>query len=527
MRRAVTCLCLAVAACGDAAQDASSGPRRQPQALGAVLEAALVAAETAVQAETRPAALALPGPDSELRERMLGLVELLASSPPAGEMASIAREDAAAGPADGALVLGQLLAEEGRALRQRRAAAELLAVLARAFPAAADAACEALSLAQGNAQEPALRRTCADLIGDLGTSTGPGAATLREAARSQLPRLLLRLKYEEDNSAAAALARTLVELGNGAGLAMLLEMESSGRLPGTADSTDSQAHELERALDSVTAMWGYSSVAAADAAWTRGELGQQAPGPGLRLATWHTIAALRGERIQLRGVDDGRFVLARLGPWAARLLARALTDEDIYVRIHSAQCLGRMGQRGAPAREALLAALADPLLAPQAAEALGAIGGAGVGAALLASIGTGQEAELRAACVRALGELGEPTAVVPLRALFGTTESPALSVVIARALVELKSADPPVIDFLVRELVSDAGPLAESALEVWMATEAPPDLAAAWAALSSAVIPGTGISGAGASGESAPIPTLAQARERRRRRAELWESPGR
>jgi HEAT repeat protein len=464
---------------------------------------ALAAARAEVASEAPP----LPEPDADLRERMAGLVELLASSQPAGEMASIAREDAGAGPACGAPVLAQALTDYARPPRERRAAAELLASLARAFPAAGPRACAALAEAQGNDPTPDLRLAGARLLGDLGASSADGAGlALRAAARAQLPRLLLRLKYEENNSAVIALAVALARLGNGTGIEVLLQLEAG---PAAAEL----AGELRHARRAVVAALAGTTLAEARAAWDAGELDQAAPAPGLRLAAWESIAALRGERIQLRGVDDARFVLARLGPWAARLLARALSDGDLYVRVHAAQCLGRMGPRGGPGREALLASLADPALAPQAAEALGAVGGPGVGAALLALTGAGQEAELRSACVRALGELGEPAAAAPLTALFGADQSPALAVVIATALVQLESAGPPVLDYLAGELVSERGPLAEAALDSWMRAAAEPGLAAAWAAADP---------GANRSGEPAAIPTLEEARERRRKRAALW-----
>ena len=63
---------------------------------------------------------------------------------------------------------------------------------------------------------------------------------------------------------------------------------------------------------------------------------------------WRLVSDLSGEHFQLRGVDDARFILSRLGPWSAAEFAAALEDDDPYVRLHVAQVLERMGPVAAP-----------------------------------------------------------------------------------------------------------------------------------------------------------------------------------
>ena len=47
---------------------------------------------------------------------------------------------------------------------------------------------------------------------------------------------------------------------------------------------------------------------------------------------WDLVLDMSGETFQLRPVDDARYVLSRLGPWCAREVASALTDEDPWLR---------------------------------------------------------------------------------------------------------------------------------------------------------------------------------------------------
>jgi HEAT repeat protein len=415
---------------------------------------------------------------------MEGLVELLSGSPANGEMASIAREDVRTAAPEGVHVLGELLLGPDLPPRQRWAAADLMGALALELPAARSAAVDVLATVMGRDTDSLVRDTCARILGRLDEDVA-------------LPHLLLRLKYEKDDTAALGLALALAHLGNGAGLGLLDQLERR------ADPRLTEA--LSQARATLPRLLAVSPPGDEAAAWDRGAIDLEAPSAGLRLAVWRTIAALHGDRFQLRGVDDARFVLARLGPWAADLLGEALSDEDLYVRVHAAQCLGRMGERAASARASLLTALNDPLLAPDAAEALGSIPGPGVGDALRARLGSGTDQELRASAVRALGRLGESSSIDPLRSLFESDIAPPLRVVCAESLVHLGAGDA-LVPYLAGQLKTERGPQAEVALDLWISTSADPELAAAWGAYAA---------------EPGQIPTPAEATARRRLRARL------
>lgn len=56
-------------------------------------------------------------------------------------------------------------------------------------------------------------------------------------------------------------------------------------------------------------------------------------------------------------MDDARSTLLQQRETAAGILALALRDDDAYVRLHSAQCLARMGARGRVAEGVLIVSL--------------------------------------------------------------------------------------------------------------------------------------------------------------------------
>ncbi|HVS10633.1 MAG TPA: HEAT repeat domain-containing protein, partial [Planctomycetota bacterium] len=99
---------------------------------------------------------------------------------------------------------------------------------------------------------------------------------------------------------------------------------------------------------------------------------------------------------------------------AARMLAQALRDENRYVRVHSAQCLERMGPRARPAIPALIEALDDPISGPTAASALAALDAREAIPALKECLAPGRDADLRAAATRSLADLGVPADPAPL-----------------------------------------------------------------------------------------------------------------
>jgi hypothetical protein len=180
-----------------------------------------------------------------------------------------------------------------------------------------------------------------------------------------VPRLLLRLKYETDHEAAIEVARALAVRGNFAGIAALREV---ARAPSRAE-LGARAAEVAAGLATSA---GCSDAAELERAWIAGELRvERALEPALELELQRRIELLRAW--QLRYVDDARHVLANFDGRAASLLGAALADTDRYIRVHAAQCLQRMGPRAIAAENALIAALCDPAVAPQAAGALGAL----------------------------------------------------------------------------------------------------------------------------------------------------------
>lgn len=324
-----------------------------------------------------------------------------------------------------------------------------------------------------------------------------------------VPRLLLRLKYEEDAETVIWIADALAAHGNYDGLAGLW------RLSREAATEALRASARER-LDAIAARAGLTSAEENWQLWNQGDpegrLAQPAPSPRLVLAVWERIDQLSGEHFQLRGVDDARFVLARMGDWVTGPLCEALHDEDVYVRVHAAQCLERMGPRASAAGPTLLQALADPSLAPQAAASLGGIRYPDAQPTLVALLEEPTTShELRVACAAALGPLGLAASIAPLERMVTDASEPAdLRLAAAGALVDLGAGERGA-DYLLEVLADPDGdrPGAEVRLEAWLRSrddEAARELLAAWEALD--LPPGV-------------IPTQEQAEARRAKRHEL------
>jgi HEAT repeat protein len=193
--------------------------------------------------------------------------------------------------------------------------------------------------------------------------------------------------------------------------------------------------------------------------------------PAHQLELWRLIAGF--SEWQLRGVDDGRFVLQREHARAAPLLAQALVDRDRYVRMHSAQALERMGKRAQAAGPQLLAALDDREIAPQVARSLGALGYRAAEAARIARLAPSQPLELRVAAARALGRLGLPTSSASLEPYCRELEPLDLRAALACALVECApaTASRAAIERVLQHLTSQEVESAEleNALEMWLA----------------------------------------------------------
>jgi HEAT repeat protein len=390
---------------------------------------------------------------------------------------------------DGAIPqLQGALGDTSRNADLRAAAIELLAALGTRR--AIGTLCDHLE----RAPEAWVRAHCAWRLGEAG----------RDLA---LPRLVLRLNYERDPEARFWIASSLGAMRNDAGLETLWAIAQGGQEPELAAAAATRLEELASAAGATDAREHWALFASGD---PDRRLRRHSPSTELRLEIWRLVERLSGAHFQLRGVDDARFALARLGPAAAEVLAEALQEEDVYVRVHSAQCLERMGPGAFDAGPALMAGLQDPELAPAAALALGAIGYPLAESRLQAALSSGTPHELRVAAVEALGRLRLPSSSAALSSLFASEEALDLRERAAQALVALgrgRDVAPALIGWMEsREADRHA---AESAFARWLSEEQSPaalELAAAWRELA----PPPGV-----------IPTPAQDEQRIARRAAL------
>ncbi len=280
-----------------------------------------------------------------------------------------------------------------------------------------------------------------------------------------VPGLVLRLKYERDPDAFLWVASTLGRLGCLAGLGGLMELAAreDARAALAAAELAAVVEPLGMEAEQALALWSGVDAEA---------LPLPPPSDAQLREVWDLVLDLSGDTFQLRPVDDARYVLSRLGPWCAREVASALVDEDPWLRLHCAQVLETMGPRARVVEAQLLHALAEPGVAPAAAEALGRVGGPAAVAALLACTGSERPHELRVGAVRALGTLGLSEAAAPVRALFESLGAPTapqdLRMAAATALVGLGEGDAAAA-WLTERLGSAADASeAEVALGAWL-----------------------------------------------------------
>jgi HEAT repeat protein len=290
-----------------------------------------------------------------------------------------------------------------------------------------------------------------------------------------VPRLLVRLVREQSQEPLLWVAKSLGQYDNLAGIDTLRHLAKNAEFPGVRKEALTIIGELakERQLTDVThlaVLWRGETPP--------GKEPQPEPQPSkrLQLEVWRMIASLA--EWQLRGVDEARFVLGNMNAWAAGPLAEALGDENRYVRLHAAQALERMGPRGRAAGPALVRALDDPLLAAQAAAALGALEHVQAIEPLAQRARAAKDLEVRVAATRALGMLesvkGQRSAELYAE-LFGAQQPLELRVAAAEALVRTAPANAPgsvtaEVDFLLAQMrASDVDPTGpERALERWI-----------------------------------------------------------
>lgn len=293
-----------------------------------------------------------------------------------------------------------------------------------------------------------------------------------------VPALLRRLKYEKDVETFVWVGRSLAAFDNYAGLDAMFDI--ANRTTGEA-FVESARVELAR-IAGARAAEGEEAppIGTIAVGWYEGTEGRTdastpPPGDALRGELWRLVADLSGEHFQLRGVDDARYVLSRLGPWAGAELGLALGDDDEYVRLHVAQVLERMGKRGRLSFESLVESLRDPhaAVAGAGAEALAAIApddrAAEARDALLARLDETPPYEVRVAITRALGRLGDAAPIDRLQALFADAPASDQKLAAAEGLLRLAPTKE-LIDWLADEMTARVGDPAgaESLLERWL-----------------------------------------------------------
>ena len=288
-----------------------------------------------------------------------------------------------------------------------------------------------------------------------------------------VPHLLQQLRRERTDLGRIALAHTLANFGNYAGLKNLFVLKASGsgrNLQARAAAILDRIVE-EAAVEDSTILWEL---------WSQGD-------PNLRLPRtrvsarhefelWKWVARLDSEKRDDPGglnpekFEDARFVLANQASWAAPRLAVALHDSEDRIAVGAARTLGAMGKRGLVGAPALMEALgAGGELALEAATALGAVGDPRAVEPLLDYTAAEQAPELRLACIRSLGRLGLPASFEVLEQLMSAETEPKLRLAAAEALIHAagrESAARLALEFL-KHSPEHAGP-SQRALERWL-----------------------------------------------------------
>ena len=312
-----------------------------------------------------------------------------------------------------------------------------------------------------------------------------------------VPRLIHRLKYETDGEAVIWIAVTLAHFGNYSGLVGLRELSHSASDLSIRESAQREVAALAKPFDrqELEALGGADSGDGLLWAWNHPDAVSFSPtvpdDPRYRLEIWKSIDEL--DEFQLRGVDDARFVLARLSSTAALCLAQALHDTSPYIRVHSAQALKRMGARASLAGPELVKALDQEDLAPTAAEALGAVAYPKAAQALEARLQPPTPLGLRVASAKALGFIGLASSVDALRPLLTDTKAFDLRQAAAESmtycgagdevaallcdLVDSKRIDPissiQALGWWLNQSAQREAPGAQSALDQWNQLVAP------------------------------------------------------
>jgi len=381
-------------------------------------------------AELQSAAVApsnVAAPSEQVREELSGMLETLTS--PRSSMREAVLEDLRSRAELFVGALASAVEDAEQSAEWRIAAIEALSWLD--LPAATDALLQSLQ----TSPQPWVRAQCAWHL------TGSKHDRI-------LPRVLLRLRYEVDEETAIALAGLLACFGNYAGVDGVCVVRDRARTPELVALANEQ-------LTALAAAAGVGDGEELRAKWQSGELESRLPAlevsKALEFETWKCIQAL-GEW-DLRVVDDRRFVLTHMNAWVVDALAQTLRDTNVYLRVHAAQCLERMGPRAKAAGPQLLEALGEARTASAAAAALGALGHAPAAQRLEDALSNPRDPELANAAARALGALAQPRSIPALRRAFAPELAADLRQAAAEALLALDpSAD--VVEFLVGRMTA-------------------------------------------------------------------------
>lgn len=425
-----------LAGCGDSTPPAESLPKFE---LRDVVEPRLAAAGPA------PVAATPPPPSEDQLEEWRALLDTLAA--PRASLREQVLADLVSRGAVAVPWLTQVAADTSAEAGSRAAALEVLAGIDT--PEAA----EALVVGLEKDPEPWVRSNCAFRL----------AASRHDRF---LPRMLLRLRYESDDETAVWIGDTLARRGNHSGIDGMLVVRARAKDAERVAWVDSRLAELARAVGAPDAL-----ALAAD--WASGELERRHPAPppseALQREIWSLIRAL--SEWDLRVVDDRRFVLSHMNAWVVAPLCETLHENDVYRRLHAAQCLERMGERAFAAVPVLIEALTEPRLAPGAAAALGAIRNPSARTPLERTL-RAADLDLACASARALGRLGDTAAAGPLLEAFAPERSADLRQAAAESLLELGS--PQALPFLIERLTAPRSEAvsAEAALQRWLARQA-------------------------------------------------------
>ncbi len=252
----------------------------------------------------------------------------------------------------------------------------------------------------------------------------------------QLP-LLLRLKYELDAETVVWVADGLQRLGNDTGLAWVdaaigseATAQQAGQLAiealrarGVSLSAEPTWAEIQQHLRERIAAWRTTGTTSlpdvqppepkqleARLAKHMATTQDAPPAPGDNARSGTTGPG----QLQLRPIDDARFVLTRAGRLPLTMLQKALGASERYLRTMALQVLAEIGPPAASVSPAVMPLLADPFTSSYALRALGEMGTTSAVPYLrpmLASI----DLDLRVAAVQALGLLRDQASVPAIR----------------------------------------------------------------------------------------------------------------